>query len=550
MDINASIVDQQIEGLIESHPEWFPWPNDKPKQKSAGFVLLCMAACLELTHDEAAELLTEGGDDAGVDGLHLGEVEDGEFVVSIFQGKYKKSLDGQSDFPENGVGRAVETVQTLFDPQKDVTLNNKIKPKVEEIRSLVRDGYIPVVRVILCNNGKKWNEKGQQKIDAAGMPKEQTQWIYYNHHHIVDVQRKTKAVDDSLHFSGKSIVEEFNFRRVLVGKVNVTEIAELFNRNGDFLLQRNIRRYLGLRPNRVNNAIHSTLKDEKSRGDFYFFNNGITVICKKFRHNALQKDDFQVKLESMQVINGGQTCKTIQQTLNNPDLFQEHENTYVLVRIYELAEDDTDFVKEITYATNSQNPVDLRDLRSNDKVQKDLEIGIRDLGYIYKRQREEGGAGSKLTSSIVAESTLAIWRKMPHQAKFRRKEHFGKLYDKIFQDLSPSQAIIAVLIFRSVENERKRPTLENPPVFLPYASHYLSMLIGQALLQSSGINLSELDHTRLEGVKQTLESEFDDFYKSAIESVEDALSKLYGDREISLQQLSATFRRGDLLELL
>jgi hypothetical protein len=32
--------------------------------------------------------------------------------------------------------------------------------------------------------------------------------------------------------------------------------------------------------------------------------------------------------------------------------------------------------------------------------------------------------------------------------------------------------------------------------------------------------------------------------------VQTALTQLYGQREVSLQQLSATFRRGDLLEFL
>ena len=31
--------------------------------------------------------------------------------------------------------------------------------------------------------------------------------------------------------------------------------------------------------------------------------------------------------------------------------------------------DDEEIVQDITYATNSQNPVDLRDLKSNDKIQ-------------------------------------------------------------------------------------------------------------------------------------------------------------------------------------
>ena len=127
---------------------------------------------------------------------------------------------------------------------------------------------------------------------------------------------------------GKAVIEDFNFRRVLVGKVAVTEIAELFNRHNDLLLEKNIRRYLGLHSNRVNAAIHETLVNEHKRDNFYFFN-----------------------------------------------------------------------------------------------------------------KREEGGRGSSVvTSSIVAESVLAIWRKKPQQAKFRRKEHFGKLYDAIFKELNAAQA--------------------------------------------------------------------------------------------------------------
>ena len=113
-----------------------------------------------------------------------------------------------------------------------------------------------------------------------------------------------------------------------------------------------------------------------------------------------------------------------------------------MIRIYQLAETDKAFVQDITYATNSQNPVDLRDLRSNDEIQRQLEIGMGDLGYTYRRQREEGGSGSNvITSSIVAESVLAIWRRRPHQAKFRRKEHFGKLYEDIFRNLNAAQAV-------------------------------------------------------------------------------------------------------------
>jgi hypothetical protein len=552
MNINASIVDQRLTGIISDQAALLPQGLNDEKQRSVAFVLLCIATMLDIPLEDASEIITEGGQDEGVDGLHLGEVEDGEFTVTIFQSKYKhKDLSGVANFPENGVQKAIATVAGLFDPARNLALNDRLAPRVEEIRSLIKDGYIPSVRVVLCNNGQKWTVDAQLRIDQTGFPPDQVTWAHFNHDAIVGVLQRRKAVDDSLRLEGKAVIEEFNYRRVLIGKVPVSEIANLFNRHDDLLLERNIRRYLGLHANRVNSAIHETLITPEKRPDFYFYNNGITMICRKFRHNALQGENYQLKVEGMQIVNGGQTCKTIQQTLNDPDLLAAFENVYVLLRLYELADDDQEFVRDITFATNSQNPVDLRDLRSNDEIQKQLEIGISDLGYSYKRQREDTGSGSSvITANIAAEATLAIWRRMPQQAKFRRREHFGKLYPTIFNGLQAAQALLAVLIFRLVENERKRPQDANPPEFLPYASHYVSMLVGEGLLASKGIAVAEISHRSFADLVSYLQENQAALYQQALIKVQDALKRLYGDREISLQQLSATFRRGDLLEFL
>lgn len=258
-----------------------------------------------------------------------------------------------------------------------------------------------------------------------------------------------------------------------------------------------------------------------------------------------------MQLKNIQVINGGQTCKTIQETLNGnlPNIVGQ--SAYLLIRVYQLADTHREVVRDITYATNSQNPVDLRDLKSNDEIQKNIELGLEDLGYTYRRQREEGGGGSLvITSSIVAEAVLAIWRKRPHQAKFRRKEHFGKLYEDIFKQLNAAQALLAVLIFRAVENERKRPTMITPPDFLPYSSHCIAMLIGRKLLKDKGIPLDQVFHRNVQELLQEFEDNQAQYHADAIQSLETALKTCYGTRNVSLQQLSATFRRGDLLEML
>jgi hypothetical protein len=269
------------------------------------------------------------------------------------------------------------------------------------------------------------------------------------------------------------------------------------------------------------------------------------MICRKFRHNALQGENFQVRVEGIQVINGGQTCKTIQQTLKNLP-HEEFSNIYVLLRLYELAEDDHELVNDITYATNSQNPVDLRDLRSNDAIQKQLEIGMAELGYTYKRQRDDTGSGANIiTSSMVAEAVLAIWRQKPHQAKFLRGEHFGKLYHTIFDHLNAAEAILAVLIFRFVEAERKRQAdQESPPKFLPYASHYIAMTIGTMIMG----DVENIDHKHLDKALKIFHEDQRNFWLASVTIINVSLGALYGNRDVSLQQLSATFRRGDLLD--
>ena len=239
MNINASIVDQRLTGILKEHLNLLEpiVGKSEEKQRSLAFVLLCVSTALELPLDAAAELLTEGGNDVGVDALHLSDVDDGEFTVTLFQGKYKhKDLAGTANFPENGVKSALQTIATLFDPDKQVLMNPRIKPRIEEIRSLIRDGYIPNVRVVLCNNGARWTQAADNWITQSGFTADQVQWIHLNHDEIIAVLQRKKSVDDSIQLHGKAIIEDFNFRRVLISKVPITEIASLFERHNDLLL--------------------------------------------------------------------------------------------------------------------------------------------------------------------------------------------------------------------------------------------------------------------------------------------------------------------------
>lgn len=560
MNINVGIIDQHVRGLAERLRDDLVQVVGKAAteeifRRSAAFILLCVKTMLGSTDEEALECLTEGGGDFGVDAIHVSDVIEDEFTVTLFQGKYKhNNLEGQAEFPEDGVLKAVYATRFLFDLQAKVDVNPRLEARIEEVRSLVLDGYIPRVRFLLCNNGASWKRpEAQAMIDREDFPRERVMFEHVNHDSLIQIIQAPKPIKDTILFSGKAIVEDFNFSRVFIGKVSVREIARIMDAHGDRLLERNIRRYLGLQGgHQVNLGIRNTLSSTDERPNFFFYNNGITLICHRFNHDALQKADHRVLVEGLQIINGGQTCKTIQTTL--ADLQGDTANldvAFVLVRLYQIMEESSALASTITYTTNSQNPVDLRDLRSNDPLQQQLELSIRELGYTYRRQRGDSGSrGNDISSGRAAEAILSVWRQRPQQAKFMSSEHFGKLYGHIFgKGLNGTQAVIAVLLFRLADNKCKRPPA-GAPEFVRYASCFSAMLMGEYLLADLGITLDELDHRRFDDAKALVEQRGEEYFERATTSLQRALERLYGEQPVSLQRLAATFRRGDLLRYL
>lgn len=555
MNVNAAIIDQRLNGIAEGLRERMVDElkvTDATKQKSLSFVFLCVKTLLQLDDDDAFDAVTDGGNDFGVDAIHISEENDGEFVATLFQAKYSRSLEGDSNFPEGGVEAAARAVQYLFDPSSEVQVNNRLKPKLEDIRSRIADGFIPQVRVVLCNNGLKWNDIAQGAITRlhAG---DQVTWEHVNHDRLLLIMQSQKPVNDTLRLQGKAIIEDFDYSRILIGKVTVSEIAALIERHGDRLLERNIRRYLGLSGNRVNEGIRATLTDPDERPNFYFYNNGITLTCTRFDYNALQQSDHHVKIENLQVINGGQTSNTIFRVLKEIASDNQHnmDKAFVLVRLYQLAAERENFVQNITYATNSQNPVDLRDLRSNDDIQRRLETDVQQLGFQYRRKRTDNVStrSDDITSGTAAEAILAVIKKKPHQAKFLAREHFGRLYGEIFTaELTGAQLIISTLLYRIAENKRKRPD-QDAPDFLPYASCFLAMRMGEYLAFESDMHsLAMLDHRVFETTRQLVSDRGEQYFYAAQGDIDEAIKELYGSHDQTLQRLAATFRRGDLID--
>ncbi len=551
----AQIIDQQINGIVRSRADSFAEElglgANEPRRRSAAFTFLVARTLCDLDDDEALGSVVDGGNDFGVDALIHDEPDEGVIHITLIQCKYRQSLDGAAAFPENGIARMIDAIGALFDPGRQVVVNERLRHRIEEIRSFVAEGAIPSVTAIAANNGIRWTPPAQQRIENAARDfGKQVEWRHVGPGELLDLLQKPAPIHDRLQLAGLATVEAFQFRRVLIGRCSVGELGRLAGEYGNRLFERNIRRYLGLAGNRVNEALAATLREPAQRPNFYFYNNGVTLTCSQFRHNALQHGSWQVQMDDLQIVNGGQTAWTVQKMME--EIGPEIGSAEVLVRIYELPpDDDGALVDAITFATNSQNPVDLRDLKANDPGQRTLASSIGALGYTYRLKRSEQPVSpGELTSAAVAEAVLAVWRQRPHQARFRRREHFGVLYETIFRpDLNGAQAIIAALAMRQAENRRRRPP-PNAPDFLPYGSRFAAMLVGRYVLEDMEATLDQLDHRNFDQARGLLERQAEDYLRRAEDEIGAALEPLFHHRPRTLQRLSATFRRADLVEML
>lgn len=147
----------------------------------------------------------------------------------------------------------------------------------------------------------------------------------------------------------------------------------------------------------------------------------------------------------MQIVNGCQTATALALAEKDGKLAPD---TRVMLRIYETA--DAQLVDKIVLTTNNQNKISSRDLRSNDKVQIDMQEAFSKYGLFYERKINQYGAQTPanriVVNELVAQSYLGIVLKKPSDARRRKYKVWGELYDKIFSSEAVEPYVIAMLL--------------------------------------------------------------------------------------------------------
>lgn len=151
------------------------------------------------------------------------------------------------------------------------------------------------------------------------------------------------------------------------------------------IFDKNIREYLGNKG--VNKNIYQTLLDADERKNFFYYNNGITIICENMGKINTQSSEYNMNaffnISNPQIVNGCQTVNTIYEALKNVDpstLEKDYKDTFVMLKILEIDKDnlrEDNLYKNIVRYNNSQNPIDEKTFIANTdifiKLQKEFE---------------------------------------------------------------------------------------------------------------------------------------------------------------------------------
>jgi len=188
------------------------------------------------------------------------------------------------------------------------------------------------------------------------------------------------------------------------------DLIKAFEDFGYQIFEPNVRAHIS--KSKVNMAIKESLMHRISRKEFQFLNNGLTVICKSFSNPTENRPCFRVVEPG--VVNGLQTVVALHEAYHMLPLEdQKHleENCYVLVRL--LREAAVRDINRVVLASNTQNPMQARNLRSNTTEQIYYEKLFAEEGWFYERKQ---GAWEAFSSDPSRWRTLARYRKSHFQA--------------------------------------------------------------------------------------------------------------------------------------
>lgn len=418
---------------------------------------------MDLLNDDASDgvAFTDGSKDFGIDCAFV----DGD-ALYIIQGKERKQHN------HDNIPAFKANISAFF----DLTNARGIREKLVPIYSFVHDEDIREIKIFYLTNNYLENEtrnyhynntcdefnKKYSKLLDKNVSWEIVGYEKYSSIRtgiLLELPKVAKRAQSTL-----ILARYFENRdsTTVVAEIPLKGLARLVRDNFKYIFASNIRNYKGR--NAINKRIEETY--EKTPKDFWYFNNGITIVCEDY---ILDTDHGNIVVRAPQIVNGCQTATTIYKCWDASDP-REKENIdgTILIKIIKDAKQQRR--KNITRFTNSQTAVTGKDFYALEDFHVVLQKSFKDLGYFYEIQSDSAknlsttqykGAEkyqhffdsdfkkrNAINAKAVTQTYIAALMRMPAKAR-----NIGQFmpgcdkYDEVFDENSPTNPKFYLLPF-------------------------------------------------------------------------------------------------------
>ena len=358
--------------------------NNDYKNLSNAFIHWYLKNHLFLDEQEIGEAMIDGGGDNGIDAILLNEEEK---ELTVMQFKFPNETNGiNKEISQADVLKTLKGFELLIGKTKKQESNalfNQFKERIKDT-----DIFSFKIYFVSFNDGIEANsQKELLENFAENFKKDYGSELLINIHNksiISNIYEKMNRKNDlevSLSYQQMLPAYDIDSKNIksYVGLVNGQALIKAIEKNIETIFDENIRLYEG--STSVNNSIKSTASDPEESEMFYFYNNGVTIICDKVNNSP---NKLSITLKGVSIVNGCQTVTSlydlyIQKKLEN--------NVGILTRIIEIS--DYNERMKITEYLNSQNPIKYSYFIANHTIIRDLQEALENKGYYLERQINE-----------------------------------------------------------------------------------------------------------------------------------------------------------------
>lgn len=356
------------------------------KKDDYAFSALCVKAdyytnpALTFTDDTIHSRIVDGTNDGGVDALFTDPNSDESNLVLV-QSKFYQEISYED------VVNAFEKRIRFYNDRSNGKYENTKQESINRFTNLKAEvGEESKIIFVLYTSAPK-NGIRQDRLNAA--LKSQLNQIENAEIRVLfdsDISERIKESESRRPDveSGKVTIDKtdnyLQYNDAIIANVSAYSIKELYAMHGLNLLAKNLRYHVAGAA--IDRAIKDAIKDDPD--DFWYKNNGITIICDDFDVSGNQ-----IKLRYFSIINGGQTTYNL---FISPSLDKDHDfylPCKIIISQGENNDEKANFALEIAKATNSQKAIKPIDLKANSPEQVRFANVRRSNGIFYQTKRGE-----------------------------------------------------------------------------------------------------------------------------------------------------------------